>query len=137
MPYKRKVPFSNRSNSKAGIIYLVKNSETGLHKIGITTNIKARVSSLKSQYSATVMLVHFRLIDGAGSLEHSLHRRFIGKHSFGEWFDLRDEDIVSAISAINDWSYRIPKRMTQQEMRDYVTTIQAMIEAYGPEKAKE
>lgn len=73
-------------------IYLVK-EEHGLTKIGYSSDIKQRFTSLRSGSPYEMELLHCKRILIAEEIENALHKLFKDKRKRGEWFDLDDKDI--------------------------------------------
>lgn len=71
--------------------YLMKNTETGLLKIGKSSNIKARIDSIECGAGAKIKLLY--VIDG--DVEKLLHDMFSQYKKHREWFDDRDGKIVA------------------------------------------
>ena len=72
-------------------VYLVKDVNRGVVKIGCTSNVKSRVEQLKVANAGTEYIKHF---DGKKDDEAALHQHFaqLGKRVSGEWFSLSDHD---------------------------------------------
>ena len=87
--------------SKPTWIYLLFNKETGLTKIGITTNIKERKRSLQNSCGTKLELLACALMEPdyspmAAEIEKYLHECFSEKRKVGEWFNLSVRDIIQA-----------------------------------------
>lgn len=70
--------------------YLIYNETTGLHKIGRSTNIYNRLNSLRVQYSPLLELSAYLDRD----VEGELHKLYMKKRVFGEWFKLTSDDVL-------------------------------------------
>lgn len=82
-------------------IYLLFNKETGLTKIGITTNMKERKRSLQNSCGTKLELLACALMEPdyspkAAEIEKYLHECFSEKRKVGEWFSLSVRDIIQA-----------------------------------------
>jgi hypothetical protein len=71
------------------LVYFVMNYDTGAVKIGFTTNIKERLSSLRSGAGARLEVL--RSIEGGEKRERWLHKRFAHLRREGEWFGFHDD----------------------------------------------
>ncbi|WP_315969906.1 GIY-YIG nuclease family protein [Escherichia coli] len=65
--------------------------ETGLTKIGYSSNIPQRIKSLGNSGPDCLKLEC--LIPGGRETENMLHRKFAAKRKHGEWFALSKDDI--------------------------------------------
>lgn len=68
------------------VVYFVQNFEMTAVKIGYTSDIAERMSSLRTASGARLAVV--LCLPGDCSLEAALHRRFHAAHLRGEWFRL-------------------------------------------------
>ena len=80
-------------------VYLFRNSQTGLCKIGISQNPLRRLSQLQNSSGVKLQsLIVIELEQGcdetAEYLEKYLHSYYNSKRKFGEWFDLSIRDIL-------------------------------------------
>ena len=76
--------------AKRQYLYLMR-SEIGLFKIGISTNPRARLSSLISSSGLDVeLLAFYKTNEDAKEVEKKLHKLFKKYHVRGEWFDFPD-----------------------------------------------
>jgi hypothetical protein len=70
------------------VVYFISNGR-GRVKIGMTSDIQARVSSLQvGNHEALTVL---RLVDGSAATERWFHKRFASLWITGEWFRYSDE----------------------------------------------
>ena len=76
----------NRIKPRA-FIYFIYSNETGRVKIGFSYNVEQRFEILKSM-SPDPDLQLYGVIKGTLKKERSLHKRFNGCRSHGEWFYL-------------------------------------------------
>ena len=93
--------YSNQFNCKSekyeyekascGIVYILKINNG--YKVGMTTNLKNRMSSLKSTLDKQLILIHKISSNKAILLERYMHEAFIDKRIQGEIFNLNDTDI--------------------------------------------
>jgi hypothetical protein len=71
-------------------VYLMKDQQTGFHKIGQSRDPKTRESTLFSEKPSIVLIAAWKT---EGKDEKSLHNKYMSKQVRGEWFDLSDDDI--------------------------------------------
>lgn len=60
----------------------------GIYKIGITSNLKSRLSAINNGNARNVFYVYTKEIDKAGKVESKIHKRFKQNRKEGEWFAL-------------------------------------------------
>jgi len=78
-------------------IYLIKDNDTGFHKIGKSINPLQRLKQLKLQPMLLPKPFDFVLVDAWYCLateELKLHTYFRKKRVRGEWFDLDEQDLL-------------------------------------------
>ena len=82
-------------------LYVIKNNDNGLYKIGITKNIRQRFAQLKTQSGCDLVLIFDILFEQGfdertGVAEKYLHEYFKDKRpkGKGEWFNLNLRDLV-------------------------------------------
>ena len=85
--------------SKNTRVYLIFNKETGLTKIGISTNVKNRKRNLENSCGVKLELLLHATMEAdyspkAADVEKYLHRHFSKKRKVGEWFNLSVRDII-------------------------------------------
>lgn len=97
--------------------YFVGSREHRMVKIGVTTRLKSRMSSLRNSSPVSVKL--FAVVFGPPCIEDALHRRFEKSRMHGEWFKITS-DIEDCIEAIKNQEFGkyIPEGM-------YYTSIEA------------
>lgn len=71
------------------MVYCIGNIAAGICKIGVTTNLKQRLSMLKTGSHCTLEV--FATLEGGKDLEAELHREFADDRLNGEWFELSHE----------------------------------------------
>jgi len=69
--------------------YLVGSRQHRIVKIGVTTRLKQRMSSLRNSSPAPIKL--FAVVFGSPKIETALHEKFAKDRQHGEWFTLTDE----------------------------------------------
>lgn len=75
-------------NSKC--TYIIYNKYNGLYKIGRSSDIGSRLNCLRKEFNQDLYLVAYLSLDKEGEL----HKEYIDKRSFGEWFNLSSDDIL-------------------------------------------
>lgn len=106
-------------------VYFFKNEETGLIKIGESSNYIERVECLSSQNKTTLFLLG--VMDGDYSMESAIHKRFSHLRSSGEWF----VDHESIRKFIAEYCYMPPSFLVKvQRKRKYAYWL------YGQRKVK-
>lgn len=73
-------------------LYLV-GSDVGLTKIGLATNVPARVSDMQVGSPSILTLLFMYTTPLAYTVESILHKKYRDKNTHGEWFRLSDVDI--------------------------------------------
>ena len=75
-------------------IYLARQQESSLYKIGITKNSpKQRIKQLQTGNAVPLVLVETFRTNHDYTMETALHAHFMLKKREGEWFELSDEDV--------------------------------------------
>ena len=85
--HKASKPKSKRNEK--GAIYFITMGMSGVLKIGFSTNLDARLKSLKT--SSPTKIVLLLVINGTMAEERALHKRFASDRVQGEWFRFSDE----------------------------------------------
>ena len=81
-----------RKPSGWGYVYIIKSSN-GLHKIGLSVNIRRRLKQLQRAYAPEQLrLVRQIETDSMMNTERQLHNILSRRHVHGEWFALTPED---------------------------------------------
>lgn len=87
---------SNRRNKH---IYVIRNKENGRIKIGITEDIKTRLSTLQNQCGCYLDLLYFSpATSEAERIEKELHQYFAKYHYLGEWFNMDYNLVIDRIT---------------------------------------
>lgn len=90
-------------------VYLIK-SETGLFKIGISTNPRSRLSSIISSSGMNAELIAFYATeDDARDVEKKLHKLFEKYRVRGGWFDFPDTYSLEKFETLCDRYGMIPQ----------------------------
>ena len=89
--------FLGRLESKQ-LVYVIKNPTTGLIKIGISDNIKRRVSQLQCASGCELEVVFCSpASDNSREIEKLAHNRFTEFRQYGEWFNMPSDLAVNFI----------------------------------------
>lgn len=76
---------------KGSHLYFIRSGE--YIKIGRADNVLLRLKQLRAMNPYDVDLVH--VVEGAGNLEHHYHEVFKERHHTGEWFRLKDCEVIN------------------------------------------
>jgi hypothetical protein len=97
-------------------VYVVLCRETGLRKIGVTKDLKARMAQLSagSAYPLEVEMAFFCPDGSEGIFESILHSLFADRRTHGEWFKLTMEDLYF-IAHSNPLSLRLDRESIFRE----------------------
>ena len=93
--------YPNRTLDGPGYLYVA--ASLNLTKIGIASNVKARLRTLNAGSAAEVALLFARVFASyaeAAAAERLLHERFAPHRHHGEWFLLQDDDLASLRSEL-------------------------------------
>lgn len=88
-----------KENREQGYVYLIRNNDNGLLKIGYTNNVDRRLKEIEKRFEFTgvksnlVVEYLFEHEDYIG-LETFLHKEFKKHRIQNEWFDIKDTDAV-------------------------------------------
>ena len=69
-------------------VWILANRSVGYFKIGITSNLKRRLTEINNGNARVVYYVAQKKLDGAGTIEKRIHQRLDKKRRDGEWFRL-------------------------------------------------
>ena len=83
-------------------LYLFR-SRDGYYKIGISSNVESRLTSIRTSNHDHVEIVLARKVKDALSLEQELHKKYAHRISRkeGEWFRLTSEEVIDICIEIN------------------------------------
>jgi hypothetical protein len=87
-----------RMRDAKAVVYVIECA--GVHKIGTTTNLPARVRQIQAMCPHPVTVVHS--VKGGRALEQRIHGKYRHRHSHGEWFDLDAKDVDTIRSVYTD-----------------------------------
>jgi predicted GIY-YIG superfamily endonuclease len=82
-------------------VYIIVNPSTNYTKIGITDNIKRRLSQLSCASGVELVLYHHtELYERAKLIEKSLHSKFGSRRKKGEYFNIPPELVMENLEFI-------------------------------------
>lgn len=81
---------------KEGYVYIIQ-SDTGFIKIGMTSNLKSRLKTLRSASPHELELLGYVKTNKYGFLEKLIHKHFAEYNKNGEWFDVKLEKVLEYI----------------------------------------
>jgi predicted GIY-YIG superfamily endonuclease len=85
-----------------GVFYLLKDIDNNLYKIGITKNIKNRVSSFKSMSSTKLDLIYEKKILKSKYHKSVITEKLVKYNYHGDWYNLNETLIDSIKLYIGD-----------------------------------
>ena len=115
---KRKSYSESRRNNRKKVdnsstcVYLIKDTRTGLIKIGSSNNPERRLVELKNQYDNEFLVLLAYVENVEQKLETKLHNKYRDKNRINEWFELTESDIEEIIKN-NDMKLHMINHMTQ------------------------
>jgi len=80
-----------REINNFGLVYLLKCNK--YYKIGITSNINDRLSTIRMSNPYKVELIYCEYFDDYIKVEKELHTKYLKKRIRGEWFELTKDDV--------------------------------------------
>ena len=95
---------SSKKNDGICFIYLMKDFNTGYHKIGISNTPEYREKTLQSEKPTIEMICNKQFVTRkiAHSFEQALHKSYADKRIRGEWFNLDEQEIEELKSTLNN-----------------------------------
>lgn len=84
-----------RGSKKFGV-YIIEVRDTGLYKIGVTKDIKKRISQLQTSNPYEFYLIDFFVTPKSWELERILHNKYKLNRYKREWFKLNNDEITEA-----------------------------------------
>ncbi len=73
----------------AGIpLWLLAERSVGYFKIGVTKDLKARLTAVNNGNARKIYYVHVKELNEAGVVEKKIHHKYTKKRRDGEWFKL-------------------------------------------------
>lgn len=96
-------------------IYFIQGEVTGLIKIGLAIDVRARLKDLQQGSPDRLSILGVMLCHQRGALERELHRRFDDCRAHGEWFEPRPA--LLAFIAEHAKSIRIEDEAFERDLR--------------------
>ena len=90
-----------RNDANFHFVYLMKNTRTGLHKIGETKNIFKRRLSIKEK-TENLSIVHFVEVEKSVAIDTERKVLEAFNRAGGDWLDIDKEDIDKIINILNN-----------------------------------
>lgn len=89
-------------------VYILKQTGTNKYKIGVSNNVKERISQLQCGNSDRLVKIIYRTIHNAYEVETYLHGCFHAHSCAGgsEWFELNEDQLQYAINYIKNIARR-------------------------------
>lgn len=106
----------NKCNNSNTCVYLIKNLDTGLTKIGSSNNPERRIIELKNQLNTENLKILAFVENVEQKIETELHNIYSNKNRINEWFELDEKDISNIIC-----NYHMKNHMTQHMETETVT----------------
>lgn len=100
---KRKAYSESRRNNRNKVdnsntnVYLIKDTKTGLIKIGSSNNPERRLVELKNQYENDDLVLVAYVENVEQKLETEIHNNYKNQNKINEWFELSNEDVQEII----------------------------------------
>jgi hypothetical protein len=110
-----------RTTKKSGFVYFIHARETALVKIGYTTNVKNRLSTL--QTSSAHRLDTITTAPGDLGLEAELHHLFRRYRREGEWFEFPECLINRASEGAEQKKTKPPKRRASRGIINFFLSL--------------
>jgi hypothetical protein len=99
--------------NKSGYIYIL-STDCGLVKIGRTTELTTRISSIQSSSPLKLKLLNSFWAYDCVKIEKSLHNRFALKCIHGEWFKLNTVELEYLTTMLGE-----DRQLEQADLIDY------------------
>ena len=96
-----------------------------MYKIGITNNVKKRMSSIQTSNPNPLSLEYSGKVSNAKELERELHTHFKRQKINREWFRLDSPDVKYVIKKIDEEAY------TEFEVKSISSESQARVDNYN------
>lgn len=90
--------------SRKGFVYVIQNTTASatLYKIGRTKNIKQRLTNLQVGNAGIMRALYYLPVADTVKAERVLHAIFAADRVKGEWYRIRDMELLKRIFAAND-----------------------------------
>mgnify|MGYP001246704266 CR=1 FL=1 len=98
------IKLDHKKNDGICFLYLMKDFNTGYHKIGISNTPEYREKTLQSEKPTIEMICNKQFVTRkiAHSFEQALHKTYADKRIRGEWFNLDQKDIEELKLTLNN-----------------------------------
>lgn len=84
-------------------VYVIYNPELKITKVGVSCDIRARISTLRADSGCLLELKYnTTLISNAKYVENKVHEYFKDQHKIGEWFHANHEDIIRYLNELEE-----------------------------------
>lgn len=97
----RNVAPKGKLDKKQRYLYIVRETWQGMCKIGVASDIYARMSSLQTGCPQELEVVGFVALKNAKSMELFIHNRYKEFHHRGEWFNISNEQVQTILDFVN------------------------------------
>lgn len=97
---------TNKKRFPNSSIYILNIEGSNYYKIGVSQNVKRRVSDISSAMPFKVVVLYNQKEDKAYDKEEYLHQLFAERYVKSEWFNLTDDDVyllMSNLKPIEKW----------------------------------
>ena len=89
-------------NTNSSYVYIIKNMDTNNIKIGVSNDVYKRLNTFRTGNDCQLELVYKSIISSnAYNIEHSVHEFFKDYHVRGEWFKVREEEVIRFLECSN------------------------------------
>lgn len=118
----------------------VASDATGMHKIGVTGNLKLRAYHLGRERGRPVSIVHSEFIEQAEAIEVTAHMLMVDKHERGEWFEVTEAEALAAFIRAKEKvaaGERPEVRLSMLRSRTLGVAMERRMKlAYGPRESR-
>jgi len=82
-------------------VYIIKNEQTGLVKVGVAKDPEARMNTLANQSGCDLQMVYCTpRCKNAYSIEQDIHKRLSEDREVGEWFNVPEVEVVDILQSM-------------------------------------
>lgn len=86
------------SNPKRQQVYILKNTMSGMIKVGITNDISRRVAEIQNASGCEISVEYLApKADNAKEIESKIHKYFGEQRGIGEWFNVNTKDVIEIL----------------------------------------
>ena len=90
----------SKDANKTGYVYVIGNPESGLYKIGCSTNLEARLRKMQAHSPVRLTLVASKKVERMLGSERAAHFKVAEFSEQGGWFRLTYDEAVHALDAL-------------------------------------